>query len=119
MLPIIPIIGCAIGGLFTAAAIDVATDDDSDSYDDEDSYSSSDFVERMRVAREAKRREREVKARRRQAALREAEKDLARITSRGKKCIVAAKTKAEQCRRKAAEVAAIEHDMNEFFEENA
>ena len=83
--------------------------------DDDGTSARDDFAERMKAAREAKRREREAQVRRRQAEIREAEKDLARVRERGRKRIEEAKTEAARRRRKAEEASSLARDLDELF----
>lgn len=107
MIPLIPIIACAIGGILIAGA---------SSGDDDDSFKGTDdFVARMAAGRERKRREREAQERRRRARLKEAEGDLSRARCRHSRRISSAKATAARSKANLDELVAVERDLDELL----
>lgn len=108
MIPLIPIIGCALGGILIAAAC--SDDDDDYSFEEKD-----DFVARMAAGRERKRREREAKERRRMAKLKEAEGDLSRARCRHSRRISSAKATAARSKASLDELVTVDRDLDELL----
>ena len=107
MIPLIPIIGCAIGGILIAAA---CGGDDDDSFE-----ATDDSVARMAAGRERKRREREAQERRRMAKLNEVEGDLSRARHRHSRRISSAKATAARSKARLADLVAVERDLDELL----
>ena len=112
MIPLIPIVGWALGGLFGAAAIAAACDDDADcSFDEE----ASERAAREAAANEKARLEREASERRKKARLDEAERSLSRIEERHQRRISSAKSNAARSKAELDGLAAIDHDLDNLF----
>ncbi len=107
MIPLIPIIACAVGGILIAGA---CSDDDDDSFEETD-----DFVARMAAGRERKRREREAKERRRMAKLKEVEGDLSRTRCRHSRRISSAKATAARSKASLDELVTVDRDLDELL----
>ena len=110
MFPLIPILGWAIGGIFGAAAIAVACDDD-----DYDSYEATDDSAEREAAREKDRRKREEKERRKMASLEEAKGNLSRANGRHQRRIASAKSTAARSKAHLDELVAVERDVNNLL----
>ena len=110
MIPLIPIVGWAIGGLIGAAAVAAACDSDDDSTTETD-----DFAARMAAAREKSRRERAARERRRKARLEEAEEDLSRVMGRHSRRISSAQKAAAYSKSRLDELAAVDRALDEVL----
>lgn len=114
MVPLIPVLGLAVGGIAAAKAIwDAMSDDD-------ETPESGNCVRRRKLAhkkgdRKARNRRAKVKEKCRQVDIREAEADLDRIRSRGKSRVDEAKAKFQRCRDKAEAVSSLAHDLDELL----
>lgn len=113
MIPLIPIVGWTIGGLFGAAAIAAVCDDDSDDSFDEE---ASERAARVAAAREKARRQREANEYRQKVRLGEAERSLSRVEDRHQRRISSAKSAAARRKAELDRLAAIDHDLDDLFE---
>ena len=111
MIPLIPIVGWALGGLIGAATIAAACDDDSDdSFDEEATERAA-----HEATREKARCRREANEHRQKVRLGEAERNLSRVEDRHQRRISAAKSNAARSKAELDGLAAIDHDLDNLF----